>query len=305
MGKISRCPICNSVHFSLLISTMDFSSVKNEKFSYAQCSDCGVYFLFNRPTEDEIGNYYDRDYQPYVSWYNFLTEKFISYRTKKEVRLFGKLNKGAKKLLDVGCSWGKYIKDMHDYGGFSVIGVEFNKKMCSVGQNKLGLDIRHGNLIEQKFDDNSFDIIVLSHVIEHLYNPKEVIKEIYRILSLNGLVFIKTPNINTFERRIFAKYWFPFEAPRHTVLFNKKNLCLLLSRNSFVIRKVIYEKTPNNIILSIKNYFIDKKYPKLIVNFFNLNNYLLLVLLTPISFLLGLLKTSGRIVVLAQKNNTK
>uniref|UniRef100_A0A6H1ZU25 Putative methyltransferase n=1 Tax=viral metagenome TaxID=1070528 RepID=A0A6H1ZU25_9ZZZZ len=213
-----------------------------------------------------------------------------------------KYNKTSMKMLDVGCSFGKYIKDMRDYGGFSVTGVELNEEMCKIGREKFGLDIRQGDLLKQNFDNSSFDIVIMSHIIEHLYNPRETVEEVYRILSSNGLVLIRTPNTATLEIKIFGKYWFPFDAPRHIVLFNEKNLRLLLSQFGFTTRKVIYEKTPNNIILSIKNYLIDKKHHKAIIDFFSLNNYFLLALFTPISFILGLLKTSGRITILAQKN---
>ena len=280
--------------------TKDFGEAQDEVFNYFKCLGCGIVLLLERPEEKDLGKYYRSDYQPYSSRYNFLTEKFISHRTKKEARLFKKWNKGARRLLDVGCSFGKYMKDMRDYGKFSVVGVELSGEMSDFGREKFGLDIRQGNLLEQNFDNCSFDIVVLSHVIEHLYNPKEIVEEIYRILSPSGLVFIKTPNIDTFERSIFGRYWLPFEAPRHTFLFNKQTLRFLLG-DAFAIRNVVYEKTPNNIILSIKNYFVDKKYPQSVVNFFNLNNYFLLGIFTPIAFLLGLLKTSGRIVILAQK----
>ncbi|MBX4210351.1 class I SAM-dependent methyltransferase [Candidatus Parcubacteria bacterium] len=250
--------------------------------------------------ERDIMHYYEDDYQPYDLKYNVIAEKVIEIRTKREARLFKSFNPTVTRLLDVGSSWGKYMIDMKQFGGFKVTGVEFNKKMCEKGR-QMGLDIRHGNLEDQQFAAGSFDVVVMSHVIEHLYDPLSTLREVNRILSAEGIVFIKTPNTKTAEFSFFRSVWFSFEAPRHIIIFNEKNLLSLLDYSDFFTRKVEYDRTPNAIIMSFNYFFIRIGAPKAVSDFFSINNYILLGLFTPISFLLALFRSSGRITVLAQK----
>ena len=141
----------------------------------------------------------------------------------------------------------------------------------------------------------------MNHVLEHLYNPLETLKEVHRILRPRGLLLVRTPDSDVIERKLFGKYWSPYEAPRHIILFSKSILRKILSSLDFRFIEVSNEKSPNNIILSIKNYLIDKELSKKIINFFSINNYLLLMLFLPFSFLLGLFRQSGRLTLICYK----
>ena len=301
MEKLSDCPICHSENIKFVSRTRDFSDSKDELFVFSKCLDCKVFFLSERPKKEEAGKYYRQDYQPYFAHYNYLTELFIKWRTSREIRIYKKLNKNIKEVLEIGCSFGKYLKDLRDRGNFNVTGVEISQEMAQKGKEEFDLEIKAGELLECNFDSNRFDLIIMSHVIEHLYNSQETLKEAFKILNPKGLILIKTPNFETIERKIFGKYWSVYEAPRHVAIFSRKTIRELLEKNSFKILKIYYEKTPNNIISSIKNFLTDKNFNRRIINFFNLNNYFLLFLFLPVSFVLGLFKTSGRIVVIAQK----
>ena len=301
MEKLSDCPICHSENIKFILRTGDFSALKDEIFVFSECRDCKIIFLSERPEKEEADKYYHQDYQPYAARYNYLTELFIKWRTLREIDVFKKLNKNIKEVLEVGCSFGKYLKDLRDWGNFNVVGVEISQNMAQKGQEEFNLEIKAGELLEYDFGSNRFDLIIMSHVIEHLYNSQETLKEIFKILNPQGLFLIKTPNFETIERKIFNKYWIVYEAPRHVIIFSERTLSKLLEKSGFKILKVHYEKTPNNIILSIRNLLIAKNFSRTIVNFFNLNNYLLLFLFSPVSFILGLFKISGRIVVIAQK----
>ncbi|MBI1975591.1 MAG: class I SAM-dependent methyltransferase [Candidatus Vogelbacteria bacterium] len=263
-----------------------------EIFEYSVCTNCGVIFQSLRPQKENIGKYYLDSYEPFLGRRNMIVDMFVAWRTGREARMIRKYLPGARDALEVGASWGRYILQLRDFFGFRIQGVELNKKMCELGRSK-GIQMHEGTLEDAHLPDESLDVIIMSHVIEHLYDPRGTMREVFRILRPGGIVIIKTPNSDTLERRAFGANWHPYEAPRHTVIFSGRNLGALLVETGFAVKRVSFDATPNNIILSLRNRFEAK--------FFRLDNYLTLALLTPISFLLSVFKTSGRVNIIGQK----
>jgi len=298
MEEKAFCPLCESNSVEIL-AVRDWLSNDEMLFSYAKCPACTLVYLKKRPLEKDIASYYKNDYQPYRSKYNALVEKYIEWRTDQEIRHIKKFSPGAKKILELGSSWGKYILDLKERGGFDVVGVDISKEMSDIGKSH-GLDIKVGTLIDQKFQDKSFDIVVGNHVIEHLYNPRETIREISRILKDEGLLILRTPNIASPEKYFFGKYWLPYEAPRHIFLFSDHTIRQLLEGAGFGVLKITHDVSPNNIILSIRNFFLAHKKNRL-ADFFNINNYFLLAFFYPVSLFFGLFGISGRLKVIAKK----
>ena len=307
MEILKNCPICHSRQIRFVSKIKDFTnSEEKEDFVFSQCQDCRILFQSKRPSVNEIKEYYREDYQPYKNDYNLLVRWFIKSRTLLEIKKYNKLlkirdNFNQVRVLEIGCAKGEYLKSLRDWRGYQVIGLEIDKKSVEYAKKEYSLDVRGGELLSQNFPTNNFDIVIMNHVLEHLYNPLEMLKEIYRILRPEGLLVIKTPDFEVMERKFFKNYWFPYEAPRHIILFSESILKKTLSLLGFRLIKSTHEKTPNNIILSIKNYLIDKELSKKLINFFSINNYLLLVLFLPLGFLLGLFGQSGRLILICAK----
>jgi len=135
--------------------------------------------------------------------------------------------------------------------------VEVSKYAAAYG-NKHGLNIFNGELNDAKFPSNFFDVIVMNHVLEHLFNPKETLQEVSRILKPDGLLIIGIPNIDSYAARVFGKYWSAMEIPRHLYHFSVKTLKLLLSENNFEI-DIIKSKTYFIPHLNKESIFVVKK----------------------------------------------
>lgn len=110
-------------------------------------------------------------------------------------------NKQSGTLLDIGAGNGNFVKKIIseknslycnacDYyiGNFKVSGVPFQR-----------IDVEENSL---PYEDESFDIITASEVIEHLHNPRNLVRESYRLLKGNGLFILTTPNIINLKSRI-------------------------------------------------------------------------------------------------------
>jgi SAM-dependent methyltransferase len=138
----------------------------------------------------------------------------------------------AAAILDVGAGNGAFLR-LARRAGWAAVGVEPDRAAAAVARDS-GLDVHQGGL--EVFDGRQklFDTITLSHVIEHVHDPLVVLAQCHRLLKRGGRLWIETPNIDSYGRRLFGPAWRGLEAPRHLVLFNEDALRDLLHRAGFV-----------------------------------------------------------------------
>ena len=134
-------------------------------------------------------------------------------------------------LLEIGCGNGEMLKKMQQLG-WTVEGLDFDPAAVD-NSRKKGLNIRLGGLIEQNLPENSFDAIVMRHVLEHVPNPSAIISECHRVLKPNGKLIIQTPNTNGLGHSLFKSDWRGLEPPRHLHIFNRKSISSIALHSGF------------------------------------------------------------------------
>lgn len=134
-------------------------------------------------------------------------------------------------LLDVGCGSGVWLLSMRALG-WEVMGVDFDEAAVKVGR-KNGLTVNWGALEQQNFPDARFDAVTLNHVIEHVPNPVETLRECARILKPGGKLIVFTPNGSSGGHRIFKEYWRGLEPPRHLHIFSFLSMRQALGQAGF------------------------------------------------------------------------
>jgi 2-polyprenyl-3-methyl-5-hydroxy-6-metoxy-1,4-benzoquinol methylase len=137
-----------------------------------------------------------------------------------------------KKLLEVGCGNGEALKSMADKG-WNVEGIDFDLNAV-IQANSLALSVKHGTLADQNYSADNFDAIYLSHVLEHLPDPKDFLRECHRILKNNAKLVITTPNTNSLGHKLYKDNWRGLEPPRHLYLFNNENILKMLRESGFL-----------------------------------------------------------------------
>jgi len=132
-------------------------------------------------------------------------------------------------LLDVGCGSGEFLERMRDRG-WRVVGVEPDPKAAESARSNH-LDVRDGLLADANFEDDMFDAIVLSHVIEHVHDPVALLRECARVLRPGGRLVMTTPNLESIGHRRFGADWRGLEPPRHLHVFSVDSLsaCVALA----------------------------------------------------------------------------
>lgn len=269
MKKINKCEICGSKKIIFLFNGYDKLLNIPGKFSLFGCENCKMIFLNPQPNYSELEKYYSNE--KYYSLKKIDTNsrklkiKILLYKTyfnSKNKNVFIRLllsplkfiARGTKithgsKLLDIGSGSGQFLYEMKKLG-MNVSGVEpgdFDKE----GNKKYNLNIKNYDLIKAKYSKDFFDIITMNHVLEHLDNPNQSLKEIHRIIKKGGLLIIGIPNTNSFARRIFNRNWLALDVPRHLFDYSDKNLKIILERNGFKINRIRYNSRPNQFVVSL------------------------------------------------------
>jgi 2-polyprenyl-3-methyl-5-hydroxy-6-metoxy-1,4-benzoquinol methylase len=133
-------------------------------------------------------------------------------------------------VLDIGCGNGKLATMLHSYG-WEVCGQEFDVKAASIAKSR-GVKVFVGEL-DAIVGAHIYDAIVMNHVVEHIPDPVNLLRNCKRLLKENGRLVITTPNADSLGAVLFQSYWRGYEAPRHLNIFTPKSLRSILFKSGF------------------------------------------------------------------------
>lgn len=201
-----------------------------------RCRSCGVGMTTPVPSaeellEDNLERYIaaerEKIYLPRIRYFQARYHSYI-----KEIKKFKKT--GA--LLDIGCNLGIFLLSAQKEG-FTVTGVELNKSCAEYGRKRYGLKIHSDYLAEIDFPDETFDVITLYDVLEHVPDIKGMLSDIRRKLKNDGLLVIQSPNIDSVLAQLTKAKWSWLTPPDHLYHFNPSGLASLLISSGFRIEK--------------------------------------------------------------------
>ncbi len=273
MSKQSQnCPICNhATHYSFSGSDLMFNLFK--RYDYHECFNCDLVFQNPIPSAEQIAEFYPDEYGVYEErnrlkrispfrlaklkrefGYNHLTVDSLTVIISKLANFFKTTTYEIPytkngTLLDIGCGNGRFLHGMQQLG-WTTKGVEFNKGAVRVCK-KSNLDVFHGDLFSAKLADESFDVVNLSHVIEHVPDPKSLFIEVTRVLKPNGIFVIKTPNSKALGRALFNTNWYDNDVPRHLFLFSQNSLLEMGDASGLEMISFSTNSTPKIVLNSL------------------------------------------------------
>ena len=268
---VNSCPVCGSRARSLLYAglTDKVFAVAPGAWTLHRCNDCASAYLDPRPTPASIGRAYDRYYthlaeddaaaqptsalvrslhalqndylnrrygiarQPAAFGGRWLVALAPSLRAKADVqcRHLPPPPSDGGSLLDVGFGNGRFLKIATE-AGWTAEGIDFDPKAVKVAR-ALGLNVSRASVAELEARNAQYDIITLSHVIEHVHDPIALLHDVYRMLRPGGRLWLETPNLCSRGAQRFGAAWRGLEVPRHLVLFNPDSLRTCLARVGF------------------------------------------------------------------------
>ncbi len=241
------CQVCGSVDVVPHITTNDY--VTREQFTVYSCKKCGMYFTWPQPSD--IDRYYPPSYRRYISPVSWLLHIIYRVHVKKWVSQLGK----SGCALEIGCGSGWMMKALHDHG-WQVTGLERNKEEAEFASAGTGLQVLSCSLDEIK--KSEYDLIFLFNVLEHMRDPKTIIRQCNRLLKEKGTIIIGVHNFAGWQARVTGQYWISLDVPRHFSHFSPQSLATLLNLEGLEIvrtRYVSWVYDPYCWIQSFLNYF--------------------------------------------------
>jgi len=305
-ANITKSPINKENTLKLLFKCKDHT-VSNEVFSLLKDYKSEILITSPQPKIEDLEKYYEsKEYISHTdsnkSFIDKVYQKVKKFTINNKVKYIKKLNSKEKTILDIGCGTGDFLaackKEL-----FNTVGVEPNKNARVLAKSKLEILTSNTNNINNDYPkvyeslnnlEETFDIITMWHVLEHIPNLEEYIIQLKKLLKPNGYLIIAVPNYKSFDAKYYKEFWAAYDVPRHLWHFSKKSISLLFKKVEMEVIKIIpmkfdsyyvsllSEKIKSNKSTLIKPFFIGwlsnvkaistKEYSSLIYIIKNKNN---------------------------------
>ena len=151
-------------------------------------------------------------------------------------RRFGKPN-GV--MLEIGCGLGHLVGQLEDT--FITFGLDVNEWALQKAKEEVGrTPLSLASAENLPFVDNSFDVIVIKHVVEHLPQPDQAIRELGRILVPGGLLILSAPNLESLLKPLKGQDWIGYQDPTHISLKTPGEWLDLLHKEGGFLEKRVF-----------------------------------------------------------------
>jgi SAM-dependent methyltransferase len=295
------CPLCGrEPQETLYTNCSDRLHGIPGRFTYVRCTRCSLVFMNPRPTETAVANYYPPDYPPFhleeMDEGGVLERLVLKHlvHCRFPTPPLGVNNTGrAPRILDIGCGAGAYLR-RRALAGWEAWGLEPDATAAERARQAPEITrILTGNIAEASshIPREYFDLVSFRDVLEHLHDPLRGLQFAMDVLLPGGYVEIFTPDIASYEARLFGKDWFPIEAPRHIFLYSRKTLRLLLVRAGFQFSMSCPTLTAGPAYLSF-HYVVESKFRRKL-SFNKLSRMVVFSIFTPITLALAVVGNSG------------
>lgn len=222
-----------------LPATVKDHSVSGENFSLQKNEELDYLKTIPQPEPRDLPKYYQSEkYISHTDSNSSLTEKI--YQTVKKFMLKKKLswirNEKSQQgsLLDIGAGTGDFLK-LAANDGWNVFGSEPSSQARALAKiKKLALEESTSS-----FPEESFDVITMWHVLEHVPNLEEQIAELRRLLKSDGLLVIAVPNFKSYDAIHYKEHWAAYDVPRHLYHFSRRSIRKIFPKKGF---ELLYSK---------------------------------------------------------------
>jgi SAM-dependent methyltransferase len=189
--------------------------ITGETFQVARCALCAQVVTLPVPADISrfypAGYYGDKESRRFPAPVEWLQRKLYARRAQL---VLGEAQGRKGRVLDVGCGRGMLLRAFQE-NGFEITGTEFSDEACRYAREVLKIPVCVGPLETLGFGENSFDVITMWHVLEHVSDPRSTLSEVARILRPGGLFLVGVPNFGGPEARLTRAGWFHLDVPRH------------------------------------------------------------------------------------------
>ncbi|GAV19890.1 bifunctional 3-demethylubiquinone-9 3-methyltransferase/ 2-octaprenyl-6-hydroxy phenol methylase [Mariprofundus micogutta] len=246
MKKYDKCPVCSST-----IKQWRLKKVGEDNYEIDKCPSCGYAFINPRPSMSFLMDFYSNNecrvdnatVKESKSLNSVLLREQDDPNTTVDARRMidsiKKLHTSEhnNKFLDVGCGYGFFSKQALD-SGFDVISLELGGNEREISEEMTGLRPQACSYEEFECSPNSLSVILMSQILEHVFDVNQWIEKAHTSLVHDGILAIALPNYSSIFRKLLQEND-PFICPpEHLNFFSPMSLTRLLENHGFVVEKI-------------------------------------------------------------------
>lgn len=260
----TACIICKNSEANEIFSVKELQLGLNETFHYQLCKNCGSMQLIDPPSD--LSRYYpNEDYYSFKMEMKELKKPGFLQQLKSDHILYGKnktlgslLSIGYKipeqyswvkntnaqpgdAILDVGCGNGSLLTQLYKMGFTNLTGID---PFIDEGHDYGAIKIYKKEIYELH---QNFDLIMMHHSLEHMFNPLSALQKAYSLLNKNKYLLVRIPVMGNYGWQHYKIYWCGIDAPRHIFIPSEKGMRMLAETAGFEIEKVEYDS--NNYVI--------------------------------------------------------
>ncbi|MEI6148074.1 MAG: class I SAM-dependent methyltransferase [bacterium] len=157
------------------------------------------------------------------------------HRWDADATVFGLTPVPGGRILEVGCGDGSKL-DWFEILGWQAEGLDVDQKAVENARRQKR-PVHSGDLFSQHYPAETFDAVVMSHVIEHVVDPAALLRECHRIMKAGARLVLLTPNAASWGHKLYGAHWLPLDPPRHLHLFTSSSLRGLCERTGLRIER--------------------------------------------------------------------
>lgn len=240
----------------------EYDTTTDAYFPVVRCNGCGLVRLCPRPDVTELSRIYPPEYYAYhlveqdraskqnMGWLTRTTRRITTRRMQRWFeRLVARVDSDKPKLrvLDIGCGDGRLL----DFYRSSKVGHRVETWGVDMDAGSVATARERGHhAVHARFEDaselenGSFDLILTSHVIEHVADPTDFCRRARDLLAPGGMFVVATPNFDSADARYFGPNWGGCHFPRHWTFYDADTLGRVVDRLGLRVRRVDYDPNP-------------------------------------------------------------
>lgn len=256
----TACPLCGTIGRQRYVDVRDLLLGVPGRWNVRECRADRHLWLDPRPLSSELDKIY-RNYYTHVTrrsssrvmrllrrWLTASVAASYGYSVGPKMPALGVLlglfppirdlaaadymwlsRQAGARILDVGAGDGAFLDRMRA-AGWTVVGIEPDRNAVAAAAARFGIRLEVGTLEGADLDEASFDAVTLSHVIEHVPDPVDVLARCRALLRAGGRIVVVTPNASSLAHLVFRSSWRGLEPPRHLHVFSRTSLEQVASR---------------------------------------------------------------------------
>ncbi|MBI5562109.1 MAG: class I SAM-dependent methyltransferase [Deltaproteobacteria bacterium] len=177
------CPLCGALRERLI-------TIQNS-YRVVSCAACSFVYVNPRPDDAALARLY-LQYLPDKMADPLLWDSYMAGVFSKAADVIVKY-KRAGRLLDIGCGYGFFLSEMKRRGGWELFGMDVSRTALSYASSQ-GHNAAQGTLDTVRHPENSFDVVTMFYVLEHVTGPVAALRAVKRILKPGGMLLLRVPH---------------------------------------------------------------------------------------------------------------